>query len=605
MMEYYIQKYQFHQDGKDYVVSTGLVGDRVRITCQENLALDGPFYSNEFSLHDLRAANQFFRLTQTSEEALNEINKGIERQKSGLRPGLNDTIEFLGYLVIGTDNDVYNLTLRRNYEPNKYGVFTPPASGAADLVLTTNYHTDGARLNMAERNAGDLQRDESSIEEELTATIPELNKLKKISIDIEEENALIRERLRILQKQLEEKKFRVNRLKEENSNLKRDNLNLNNYIKSQENLIRDKQAYQTTVKVRQRPNVYPQGSAITSKFEQSAVKTFLPRTGAKPPTQDYNQDNNYIAPATTLITADPNLFPTTNTVQTQYLTSTYQQPQIITQPAQIITQPPQIITQPQIITPQPVIISVQQPVANYSQKPVNLLRESNRSHTSGYSNPTYRAYLNTAQREPIYKNRVNDPNYSSRMAKNAQNKDVPYSSSMNKDIPYSSKLARANTNKDAPYSSQLAQINNNKDAPYSSQLAQINNNKDAPYSSRLAQMNNNKDTPYSSRMASQSQNKDTPYTSTLANKSKIDGYSSKMGTMMNSSTNGYSSQMAKTQGNNSSYRNPIGSRMPKANYGNYSGKPIGSRTPNASYSSKTHGSKSPDVGYSSYKPDGK
>ena len=625
MMEYNIQKYQFHQDGKDYVVSTGLVGDRIRITCQENLALDGPFYSNEFSLHDLRTANQFFKLTQTPEEALNEINKGIERQKSGLKPGLNDTMQFLGYLVIGTDNDVYNLVLRRDYEPNKYGVFTPPVSGAADLVLTTNYHTDGARLNLAEKNAGDLQRDESEIEEELSATIPELNKLKKISIDIEEENALIKERLRILQKQLEQKKFRVNRLKEENANLKRDNLNLNNYIKSQENIIRDKQAYQTTVKVKQRPNIYPQGSAITSKFEQSAVKTFLPRTGAKPPTQEYNQNNNNITPASTLITADPYLFPSTP--------STYQQPEIITQPPQIITQPtqiitqppqiitqptqiitqspqiitqpPQIITQPQIITPKPVIISVQQPVTNYSQKPLNLLRESNRSHTSGYSNPTYRAYLNSTQREPIYKNRVYDPNYSSRMAKNALNKDVPYSSSMNKDIPYSSQLARANTNKDAPYSSRMAQINNNKDAPYSSKLAQINNNKDAPYSSKLAQINNNKDTPYSSRMASKSQNKDTPYTSTLANKSKIDGYSSKMGTMVNSSNNGYSSQMAKTQGNNSSYRNPIGSRMPKANYGNYSGKLIGSRAPNTSYSSKTHGSKSPDVGYSSYRPDEK
>ena len=610
MMEYNIQKYQFHQDGKDYVVSTGLVGDRIRITCQENLALDGPFYSNEFSLHDLRTANQFFKLTQTPEEALNEINKGIERQKSGLKPGLNDTMQFLGYLVIGTDNDVYNLVLRRDYEPDKYGVFTPPVSGAADLVLTTNYHTDGARLNLAEKNAGDLQRDESAIEEELSATIPELNKLKKISIDIEEENALIKERLRILQKQLEQKKYRVNRLKEENANLKRDNLNLNNYIKSQENIIRDKQAYQTTVKVKQRPNIYPQGSAITSKFEQSAVKTFLPRTGAKPPTQEYNQNNNNITPASTLITADPYLFPSTP--------STYQQPEIITQPPQIITQPtqiitqppqiitqptqiitqspqiitqpPQIITQPQIITPQPVIISVQQPVTNYSQKPLNLLRESNRSHTSGYSNPTYRAYLNSTQREPIYKNRVYDPNYSSRMAKNALNKDVPYSSSMNKDIPYSSKLA---------------QINNNKDAPYSSKLAQINNNKDTPYSSRMAQINNNKDTPYSSRMASKSQNKDTPYTSTLANKSKIDGYSSKMGTMVNSSNNGYSSQMAKTQGNNSSYRNPIGSRMPKANYGNYSGKLIGSRAPNTSYSSKTHGSKSPDVGYSSYRPDEK
>ena len=50
MMEYNIQKYQFHQNGKDYLVSTGLVGDKIRITCQENLTLDGPFYCNEFAL---------------------------------------------------------------------------------------------------------------------------------------------------------------------------------------------------------------------------------------------------------------------------------------------------------------------------------------------------------------------------------------------------------------------------------------------------------------------------------------------------------------------------------------------------------------------------
>ena len=105
-MEYNTQKYQFNQDGRYYVVSTGLVGNRIRITCQENLALDGPFYSNEFALEDLRHENLFFMLIQTPEEALLEINKGIERQKSGLSPGQNDTMIFIGYLVIGTDNDV-------------------------------------------------------------------------------------------------------------------------------------------------------------------------------------------------------------------------------------------------------------------------------------------------------------------------------------------------------------------------------------------------------------------------------------------------------------------------------------------------------------------
>ena len=149
-MEYNIKKYQFHQNGKDYVVSTGLVYDRIRITCQENLALDGPFYSNEFSLYDLQNTHQFFKLTQTPEEALKEINKGIERQKAGLKLGANDIMHFLGYLVIGTDNDVFILNLKRSFETDKYGIFTPPSTGAADLILSTDYKIDGQRLNIGE-----------------------------------------------------------------------------------------------------------------------------------------------------------------------------------------------------------------------------------------------------------------------------------------------------------------------------------------------------------------------------------------------------------------------------------------------------------------------
>ena len=124
---------------------------------------------------------------------------------------------FLGYLVIGTDNDVYNLPLRRDYEPNRYGIFTPPSSGAADLVLQSNYQIDGNRLNANEKHAGDLQKVETYLEEELNRVIPEINKLRKISLDIKEENALIKERLKILQDQLEERKRSVFKLKEENN----------------------------------------------------------------------------------------------------------------------------------------------------------------------------------------------------------------------------------------------------------------------------------------------------------------------------------------------------------------------------------------------------
>ena len=174
-MEYNTQKYQFNQEGHDFVVSTGLVGNSIRITCQENFSLGGPFYSNEFTLNDLRTINQFFMLPQSPEEALDEINKVIERQKAGLSKGHNDTMLFIGYLIIGTDNDSFTLPLRRDYEPKKYGIFTPPRSNAADLVLESNYRVDGERLKHSEKNCGDFQREQTFLEEELNRIIPQTN----------------------------------------------------------------------------------------------------------------------------------------------------------------------------------------------------------------------------------------------------------------------------------------------------------------------------------------------------------------------------------------------------------------------------------------------
>ena len=432
-MEYNIRKYQFHQDGKDYVVSTGLVYDRIRITCQENLALDGPFYSNEFSLYELQSAHQFFKLTQTPEEALKEINKGIERQKTGLKLGNNDTMYFLGYLVLGTDNDVYTLQLKRNFEPNKYGIFTPPSTGAADLILSTNYQVDGNRLNFAEINAGNLQREQTMIEEELNRVIPQINKAKRLSMDIEEENALIKERLRILQKQLEQRKYNVLRLKEENANLKRENQNLINEINNQQNALRNKQAMQTKIQIKSRPNIQPQTSAVVSKFEQSALRTFLPRTGAKPQTEDYTQINNYNY---------TNLYPTTTyspaiiTETSPYITTTdttYQYPKVL----------PTIYQQTSLISPQPIILNAPQPVKYYNNIPGTPLRYSNKSHISNisYYNKVYKASLKSPSKEIVYSSKIYDPNLNK--------KNIPYNYD-NKliDNTRSNMLKSNNSNKD-------------------------------------------------------------------------------------------------------------------------------------------------------------
>ena len=645
-MEYNTQKYQFNQDGRDYVVSTGLVGNRIRITCQENLALDGPFYSNEFALEDLRHAHQFFMLPQTPEEALLEINKGIERQKSGLSPGQNDTMIFIGYLVIGTDNDVYHLPLRRDYEPNKYGIFTPPSSGAADLILKSNYQVDGGRLNAAEINNGDLQKEQTSLEEELSRLIPEINKLRKNSLDIKEENALVRERLKILQEQLEDRKRSVFKLKEENENLKRENQELTNYIKNQENLIRERQALQTTIKVKQRPNISHGKSAVTSKFEQSALRTFLPRAIAKPVTEDYIQNNTYSPPKATIISpviranpAENYVIPSSNEkiLQTKYLPTVYHQEKIISNEPMIIQEEhPDVTYSTKPNFGDDMNFSSKQyttsnTIYTYKNIPTNNIEKA-MTYTSNVpeniGDKTYTSHYITNRDMPYTGNHfgtdiggIQDIPYTSSGAKNvsytssgtrAQN--LPYSSERrNQDIPYTSTGRRnhdpsysssgrknhdssysssARRNKDVPYTSQ---VKRNQDVPYSSSGKR---EKDVSYTSQIQNGINNKNKGYTSSQINQ---KDVPYVSQISSNSNMGGYSSQMANNLGDSTNeGYSSQMAKTtdkyiQGN--ANRNPKGSRAPNISQTNYN-KMKGSRAPNAN---KKINDNEPNIGYSSYK----
>ena len=638
MMEYNTQKYQFNQEGHDFVVSTGLVGNSIRITCQENFSLGGPFYSNEFTLNDLRTINQFFMLPQSPEEALDEINKVIERQKAGLSKGHNDTMLFIGYLIIGTDNDSFTLPLRRDYEPNKYGIFTPPRSNAADLVLESNYRVDGERLKHSEKNCGDLQREQTFLEEELNRIIPQINKLRKLSLDIKEENALIKERLKILQEQLEEKKRNVFKLKEENENLRRENQELINFIKSQENIIREKQALQKNIKIKSRPNINQGKTAVTSKFEQSALRTFLPRAVVKPITEDYIQNNNY-----------NNYKPNTIPVQ-QYVIASNQNE---LQPGFL----PTVITEQKVMPPHTILIQEEHPDVTYSTKP-NIgddMQFSAQQYITPNTNLTFNNNINISpnptKKNIIFKGKINDKSYSSHYAtgkdfgyksnnilsNNERIQDSPYSSTGVRNIPYSSSGA---ADKGLPYTSSGARnipysSSGSRNIPYSSSGSRDKNSpytssgaKNIPYSSSGAKNitysssgainvpysssgRREEDTPYTSQMAKGLKNKDKGYTSSKINQN--DGaYGSKMS--LNSETGGYSSQMANNleDSANAGYSSQMAQAKDKIIQGKGNKRPIGSRAPNINQSNynMVKGSRRPntnnrdnnaDVGYSSFK----
>ena len=75
------QRYQVIQDDKDFIISTRLIGDKVRIECQDNNYESSPIYSRDYTLLELTSFSEIFNFTPSVAEVQNELNNAIERQE--------------------------------------------------------------------------------------------------------------------------------------------------------------------------------------------------------------------------------------------------------------------------------------------------------------------------------------------------------------------------------------------------------------------------------------------------------------------------------------------------------------------------------------------
>ena len=111
-IEYNQQTYELKQDDREFILTTGLVNDKIRITCREHIEVSGPYYIGEYTLPDLSSIHKYFMLFESIKSAQTEINKAIERQKCGVVDQRN-TLKIIIYLMIGTDRSNLSLILNR------------------------------------------------------------------------------------------------------------------------------------------------------------------------------------------------------------------------------------------------------------------------------------------------------------------------------------------------------------------------------------------------------------------------------------------------------------------------------------------------------------
>ena len=301
-MEYqdnYAKFFKLNQDRKEYILSISIYEDYIRLSCQENIGKSGNYYETDFNLNDLTEINRYFLIMSSIYEAQNELIKAIEKQKVGLELG-NNLLNVLFYLIIGTDNIILKLPLAKRdkaYNRINFPEEQEPFTGDIHLKNKGNYPEDENRIINIEKCNQDLKESQNGLIDDLQNLLDITEKLKKETSFLYEENAKLNTRLRKIQKENFERNLEVSNLKEEEQLLNDENIKLRNYNTDlekqlnqkkenlQKNLLENKQR-----KLRNDEVDLGNGpKAISSRFENAKVKTFIPRITAKPKVEAYEE----------------------------------------------------------------------------------------------------------------------------------------------------------------------------------------------------------------------------------------------------------------------------------------------------------------------------
>jgi hypothetical protein len=135
------QRYQVIQDDKDYILSTKLIGNKMRIECQDNNFPSSPTYSRDYSLNDLTSFSEIFSFTPSIVEAQNELNNSIERQEVKIT-NEGDYIEIVFNVKVNSYSQelTFQLPMKQNLAPtyiqNQEGTTAAPISNPVTVKPT-------------------------------------------------------------------------------------------------------------------------------------------------------------------------------------------------------------------------------------------------------------------------------------------------------------------------------------------------------------------------------------------------------------------------------------------------------------------------------------
>ena len=327
--------FKLRQEGKEYIISLSIVGDFLRISGQKNIGKDCEFYETDFSLTDLREISRYFAIMSSILEAQNELVKAIEKQKVGIEMDTN-LLTIIFYMAIGTDKIVLKIPLEKKdniFKKIKNPEEQEPFTGTIQLKNRGNFPEDERRIYVLENNNENLKVSQKSLISEMQNLLDISEQLLKETNILYEENAKLNIRVQKIQKETYEKNLEINALREEEKLLNEENIQLKNYNTDLENSLEQKREFlkksfeenkeKRKLRKDDEKDLGNGPKAISARYDEAQIKTYIPRPSAKPILDAYNE-GFYKSPRTQFYYTDQRMTPylTNNTFNYERLNYT-------------------------------------------------------------------------------------------------------------------------------------------------------------------------------------------------------------------------------------------------------------------------------------------
>ena len=226
----FTHSYQVNQDNKEYILTTQLLNDALRIECQDNNFPDQPIYAQLYNLNNFKDMNFYLKPFNYINQIQDELDKSIEQNAVSIYNNNDGQINVSFSLKNGKINSSANITLQlpREYQDQQQVQNQNQKEEANNFEFQgrCSCPLDNERIDKLEGDTGKLQTDHEFLRNEINQLIEKINGLNSRISKLKEDNAQLNQKTMALREENNSRRIEANRLRENNEAIKRQNQQL-------------------------------------------------------------------------------------------------------------------------------------------------------------------------------------------------------------------------------------------------------------------------------------------------------------------------------------------------------------------------------------------